>query len=103
MDITLFTSLIGDLGFPIACVIGLGWFAFYMVKKTNEANQENMKQLQDRCSAREDKLYEEIKENREVNAQAIATISMYAEKLEGIQADVKEIKTDVTIIKAKNA
>lgn len=46
----------------------------------------------------EDKLYIEIKENREINVKAIETIAKYSEKLDVIQNDVNEIKTDITII-----
>ena len=101
MEIATVTELISSFGFPVACVIALGWFAFYMVKKTTEDSSKNMEAVQQRCQAREDKLYEEIKENREVNAKAIETISKYAEKLDVIQHDVNDIKTDITIITEK--
>lgn len=95
MDISTLSTAIGTLGFPIVCVIAMAWFIYTMVKKSNEQNATNMKNLQDRCLAREEKLYEEIKENREINAKAIATISLYADKLDAIQNDVKEIKEDM--------
>ena len=60
-----------------------------------------MEQVQARCKEREEKLYEEIKENRAVNAKAIETIAHYAEKLGSIQDDVSEIKTDITILMSK--
>ena len=40
----------------------------------------------------------EIRENREVNAKAIETIAHYAEKLDSIQSDIKEIKQDVSLL-----
>ena len=98
MDAGTITSLISSLGFPIVCVIALGYFSFYMVKETNRINTETMKKLQERYAARENKLYEEIKENRKVNAKAIETIAHYAEKLDIIQDDVNEIKNDVSIL-----
>ena len=98
MDAGTITSLISSLGFPIVCVIALGYFSFYMVKETNRTNIETMKKLQERYAARENKLYEEIKENRKVNAKAIETIAHYAEKLDIIQDDVNEIKNDVSIL-----
>ena len=101
MEIGIMTEMITTLGFPIACVVALAWFCFYMVQKTNETNKYNMEQLQQRCLTRETKLYEEIKENREVNAKAIETIARYAEKLDIIQTDVNEIKTDITILMNK--
>ena len=101
MDAGTITSLISSLGFPIVCVIALGYFSFYMVKETNRISAENMEKLQERCAARENKLYEEIKENRKVNAKAIETIAHYAEKLDIIQDDVNEIKKDVSILISK--
>jgi hypothetical protein len=78
MDIALIVELIGTLGFPIVCVIALGFFVWKIYK---------------RSEVREDKLMIEIGETRAINAQAIDTIAHYAEKLEVIQEDVKEIKT----------
>ena len=92
------TDLISSLGFPIVCVIALAYFAFYMVNKVMEENANNMEKVQNRCKEREDILYAEIKENREVNAKAIETIAHYAEKLDTIQADISDIKTDITVI-----
>lgn len=101
MEISSVTDLISTLGFPIACVIALGWFAWYMVQHMSKTNADNMLQVQERCKAREDKLYEEIKKNREVNAEAIATIQLYAERLTHIESDIDDVKTDVTVIKNK--
>lgn len=86
MDITAITEIISSVGFPIACVIALGYFVYQIYKQSE---------------AREAKLMEEIKNNREINAKAIDTIAHYAEKLETIQEDIKEIKTDITILTAK--
>lgn len=101
MDATPIIELISKLGFPIACVVVLGWFGFYMVKRSNETAAANMEKLQNRCIERETILYSEIKENRQVNAKAIETIAHYAEKLDTIQHDIQDIKTDITIIKAR--
>ena len=98
MDLTVLTGVIGQIGFPAACVIGMGWFIYQIFQKTTTQSEETMKQLQENCQRREDKLYEEIKENREVNAQAIATIALYADKLTTIQNDVSEIKTDMAVL-----
>ena len=99
--VTFLVELIPTIGFPIVCVIALGAFVFHIYKQTTKENAENMEKVQERCKEREEKLYQEIKENREINAQAIATITLYAEKLEVIQDDIKEIKTDLTILTAK--
>lgn len=83
MDVSAFTQLIGTLGFPIACVIALGFFVWKIYK---------------RSEAREDTLMIEIGKMREINAQAIETIAHYSEKLDTIQEDVKEIKADLNVI-----
>ena len=101
MDAGMFTELITSLGFPIACVIGLAWFAYYMVKTNTERSENSLKSIQEQNQRREDKLYTEIAECREINGKAIETIAIYAEKLDAIQHDVHEIKTDITIIKTK--
>lgn len=95
MDVGALTSLIANLGFPIACVLGMAWFIYQIFTKTTAQQEANMEKVQKRCQEREDKLYSEIKENREINAQAISTIALYADKLGVIQKDIEEIKVDV--------
>jgi chromosome segregation ATPase len=87
MDIAVIIELVSTVGFPIAAVLALGAFILRIYKKSEQ---------------REDVLMEEVKQTREVNAQAIETIAHYAEKLDTIQSDIKDIKTDITIIKAKD-
>ena len=96
MDIKTITELITTLGFPIVCVIALAWFAFYLVKKANEDSAKNMEAVQARCAEREEKLYKQIEKFQEVNAQAIGTITLYAERLDEIEHDVKEVKDILT-------
>ena len=81
----VFVELITTVGFPIACVIAMGLFIYNIYKKSED---------------REDKLMYEIQKTREVNAQAIETIAHYAEKLDTIQEDIKDIKQEVTILAA---
>ena len=78
-----FTELIATLGFPIACVIALGFFVW---------------KIYQRSEVREDTLMIEIGKMREINSQANETIAQYAEKLEAIQEDVKDIKTSLNSI-----
>lgn len=84
MDIAMITELITTLGFPIAAVIAMGCFIYKIYKKSEE---------------REEKLMAEIAENRVINAEAIATIGKYAASIDIIKEDIKEIKTDLSIIK----
>ena len=103
MSLEHITQLITSLGFPIVCVIAMGWFIYKFYNDGQKQNAENMEKVQERCKEREEKLYAEIKENREVNAKAIDTIAHYAEKLDTIQHDIHDIKNDITVIKAKEA
>ena len=90
MDENIISELISTVGFPITCVIALAYFAFYMVKKSNEKAAAAMEKLQNRSEEREKILYQEIRENREVNAKAIETIAKYSEKLGSIQSDIND-------------
>lgn len=86
MNVNNIITLITNVGFPIVCVLGMGYFIWQLYKQSIE---------------RENKLTEQIVESRAVNAKAIDTIAHYAEKLETIQQDVKDIKKDVLVIMAK--
>ena len=101
MDLTTIGSLIGTIGFPIVCALGMAWFIYKIYLNTTKENQENMKQVQARCLAREEKLYNEIEKNRKINEKAIETIAHYAEKLDIIQKDIGEIKNDIVVITTK--
>lgn len=83
MNINDLTTLITNVGFPVVCVLGMGYFIWQLYKQS---------------VIREEKLTKQIDESRIVNAKAIDTIAHYAEKLETIQQDVKEIKNDVLVI-----
>ena len=79
----------------------MAWFIYKFYTDYTKETKDNMAAVQERCRQREEKLYNEIKENREVNAKAIETIAKYAEKLDTIQSDIAEIKTDITVIMSK--
>ena len=101
MDIQSITELITTLGFPIACVVALGAFIFYTYKKQNEKSELYMNEIQESAKEREEKLYQEIALNREINSKAIETIALYAERLNTIEGNVEGIKNDVLVIKEK--
>ena len=84
MDINMFVELISSVGLPIALVIAMGMFIYKIYKKSEE---------------RENSLMEEIKAGREINANAIETIALYAERLTHIEGDIEEIKGDIKDIK----
>ena len=83
---------ITTVGFPIVCAIVMGLFIYKIYVNTTAENAANMEKVQARCAEREEKLYQQLEKAQEINGQAIATITLYAERLEVIQADVKEIK-----------
>lgn len=84
--IAVIVELISTVGLPIALVIAMGFFIYKIYNQSVK---------------REETLLGEIKVTREVNAKAVDTIAHYAEKLEIIQTDINEIKTDITILTAK--
>ena len=86
MDLGILMELITTLGFPIACVIAMGFFIWKIYKQSVE---------------REARLMLEIQENRKVNEKAIETISLYAERMGHIESNLEEIKTDIVDIKQK--
>lgn len=81
MDVTIWTELIGTLGFPIALVLAMGFFIWTIYKQS---------------VAREEKLMQELAENRAINKQAIETLALYNERLTNIESDVRDIKDIVT-------
>lgn len=82
MDFATISEIITTLGFPIACCIALGAFIWKIYKRSEQ---------------REDTLMNEIAETRLVNAQAIETLTKYADNFEALKADVEQIKTDISI------
>lgn len=60
MDINVVQQLITSLGFPIVCVLALGWFVYQNSKNQREDNKAQMEAMAERCQKREDKLYEQI-------------------------------------------
>jgi hypothetical protein len=91
-------NIIATLGFPIGACLLLGWFIYKIYKNTTAENKSNMEAVQNRCKEREEKLYEQLRECREINTKAMNVLGQYVEKLDHIQSDVEEIKHDITVI-----
>lgn len=102
MDAVSLIDLIPSLGFPIVCVIAMAIFIVYIVKTNREDNRANMETVQNKCAEREAWLQNIIKEANENNAKFANIIAKYDSKLDKIQEDVSEIKTDIIEIKANN-
>lgn len=82
MDLALIAEIIATLGFPIACVLALGIFVYKIW-------QQSVK--------REEKLMEEITENRIVNTKFAEIIGQYEITLGEIKSDVRDIKDTLQI------
>lgn len=81
-----FVELISTLGFPIACVVAMGWFIFKIYNQSID---------------REDELRSEIKENQKINGKFAEIINRHSQELGEIKSDVKEIKEDLIILTEK--
>jgi stress response protein YsnF len=86
---------VSTLGFPIVAVAVLAWFIYRIYTDTTKRNAEQIELLEEKSKEREERLYEQLEKQNEINGKAIATISLYAEKLDVIQDDVKEIKSAI--------
>lgn len=88
MEQITFVELITTVGFPIACVIAMGWFIYKIYQKSID---------------RENELRNEIKENQKINGKFAEIINRYSLEIGEIKSDVKEIKEDIIIITEKMA
>ena len=88
MDVNTIQTAISTLGFPIVCVLFLGWFIWKIWMSQQDQNKE-----------REDKLYEYIGKAQVVNEQLTKTNSEFVEVLHSYKSDLDTIKNDVTEIK----
>lgn len=87
-NINTIQSLISTLGFPIVCVIFLGWFIWKIWTEQQDMNKQ-----------REDKLYEYLGKAQIVNEELTKTNSEFVEVLHSYKSDLDTIKDDVTEIK----
>ena len=98
MEFTSIVDAISNVGFPIALCVVFGWLVYTMGKNQLDKYKEDIIHIKNEGKEREDALMNEIRENREINAKAIDTIAQYADKLDNIQTDIKEIKQDVSLL-----
>lgn len=78
----VWVELLSTVGFPILCVFALGWFVWHIYKQS---------------VTREEKLMQEITENRLVNTKFAEIIAQYEVTLTEIKSDVKDIKDTLNI------
>lgn len=80
--LAVIVEIIGTVGFPIAVTIALGYFVWTLYKQS---------------VAREEKLMNEITENRVINTKFAEIIAQYEITLGEIKEDVKDIKDTLHI------
>lgn len=88
MDVNTIQTLISTLGFPIVCVIFLGWFIWKIWMEQQDTNKQ-----------REEKLYEYLGKAQAVNEELTKTNAEFVEVLHSYKSDLDTIKNDVTEIK----
>ena len=88
MDVNTIQTLITSVGFPIVCVLALGWFIYKAFEKFT-ANAEK----------REDKLYAIIAEAQATNEKLLETNAGFVSVLDAYKTDLVKIKEDVSVIK----
>ena len=88
MDVNTVQTLITSLGFPIVCVIALGWFIYKAFEKFTAQSEK-----------REEKLYTVIAQAQETNERLSNTNAEFVAVLNTYKSDLDEIKADVTEIK----
>lgn len=80
--LAVIVEVVGTVGFPIAVAIALGFFIWVIYKQS---------------VAREEKLMNEITENRVINTKFAEIIAQYEITLGEIKEDVKDIKDTLHI------
>ena len=88
MDIANVEALITTVGFPIVCVIALGWFVY---KFYNDSTSQSIE--------REEKLMKFIVEEQVQMQNLVTTNAEFVEVLNSYKKDIEEIKHDVNDIK----
>lgn len=90
MDLSVIQTLITTLGFPIVCVIAMGWFISKLWNQSQEQNKQ-----------REDKLYEVVSKAQAQNERLSITNSEFVKVLNDYKTDIETIKNDVKEIKTQ--
>ena len=88
MDITTIEGLITTVGFPIFCVLALGFFIY-----------KSYEQIEKRNEGREEKLYTMLANAQSAIDNAIDTNAKFVAQLESMQNNVNRISDDVDDIK----
>ena len=88
MDVTTVEGLITSVGFPIFCVLALGFFIYKSYENIEKRNE-----------GREEKLYSMLANSQSAIDNAIETNAKFVAQLESMQNNVNRISDDVDDIK----
>lgn len=86
----VWTQLISTVGFPIACVIGLGYFVYIIYKNMTAENEK-----------REERLIDIITTSHANNERLVEVNQEFVKVLETYKTDITDIKHDIADIKEK--
>jgi F0F1-type ATP synthase membrane subunit b/b' len=90
MDVNIIQQLIATVGFPIVCVMALGWFIYKAFEKFTAQSEQ-----------REEKLYTIIADAQTTNEKLLQTNAEFVSVLNTYKSDLEEIKSDVSEIKER--
>lgn len=88
MDPTMISDLISGVGFPIFCVIALGWFiykSYEHIQKSNEKREEKLYTMIEKSQTQLDKL-------EDTNNKFVKVLESFKKDQDNIRHDVAEIK-----------
>lgn len=89
-NLTNIQTIITNVGFPIFCVVALGWFIYHCYEKIEERNAQ-----------REDKLYTALSEAQKQMDKVTDTNAQFVDILKSYKTDIEDIKADVSDIKER--
>lgn len=91
MEVDAVSNIITTVGFPIFCVLALGWFIYKAYLNLSQANKE-----------REEKLYttlgktqEQLDNAQETNAKFVAVLEDFSKDMQLIKSDVAQVKNEI--------
>ena len=88
MDSTMISDLISGVGFPIFCVLALGWFIYKSydhIQKSNETREEKLYTMLGKSQKQLDKL-------EDTNEKFVKVLESFKKDQDDIRHDVAEIK-----------
>lgn len=82
-----FSTLITNLGFPIACAVALGYFIFQQTKTQREDNNKR----EDRLLTNNEKLSDALNKSSQAIVESTKVISVINDKVDDIDSKVDKV------------